>query len=161
MQMMVQMKGQVVLLVVHMMDDLVLVEVHKRPSVRMMAVASMKMMAKMMAALQCDHYTSSAMPKLLIVNTLVFVEKSSTDLQMNCENLDHLTLDHSEMMMMIVSVELAAALAVVAMNKIMAFEIADGEMADFAPKIDQIFHFHMLSLELLEPKFSCHIIIIT
>lgn len=89
-RMFVQMKELLVLVVavhmkvlvpmqVHMKVQLVVivVVVHKKPSVKMMAVALVHMMAKMMVGLQCDRYTvAMAKPKMLIVNRLVFVENS-------------------------------------------------------------------------------------
>lgn len=61
------MKGRLVLMVV----------VHKRASGSRMAVGTMNMMANMMVALQCDHYTwvlVVELPNMLISNRPDFVE---------------------------------------------------------------------------------------
>lgn len=79
----VQMKVQMLWVVVHMNLELVLVDVHiegqlvlmaVHKKAKMMAVALVRMMVKMMVALLCGRYTwAVAMPKMLTVNRLGLV----------------------------------------------------------------------------------------
>lgn len=99
--------------------------IHTCPAVCMIAVYMM-----MVVALQF-YILTVAMQSMSIVNMPVFGENFGTDSQVNFENVPLRT-----MVTMIVSVELAVALAVApAMNRTMALQITNEMDADdFAPE---------------------------